>query len=51
MLLLGDLLKLIGTGDEIGDLMQQLHLLKYYVLFSYRRLDIGYPVEMLLDPV
>ena len=29
MLLLGDLLKIIGVGDEIGDLLQHFHLLNY----------------------
>jgi hypothetical protein len=32
ILLLGDLLKIIGIGDEIGDLLQLLDLLKHYLL-------------------
>jgi len=32
MLLLGDLLKIIGIGDAIGDLLQLLYLLKHYFL-------------------
>jgi hypothetical protein len=35
---LGDLLKVLGIEDEIGDLLQLLHLLNHY-FFWYRRMD------------